>query len=66
MIIKYSNNNIKYILKIDLNYPKEFYNLYKDYPLAPETSCILIKIYFHKSKRIYININMEKMPVIKK
>jgi hypothetical protein len=53
-------------LKIDLNYPKEFYNLYKDYLLAPEISCILIKIYFHKSKRIYININMEKMPVIKK
>ena len=52
-----NNNNIEYILEIDLNYSKELYNLHKNYPLAPEIMNInknmLSKIQKHIHKYYY-------------
>jgi len=57
-IMKYcDNNNIEYILEIDLNYSKELHNLHKNYPLAPEIMNInknmLSKIQKHIHKYYY-------------
>ena len=35
-IINYKNNNIGYILEMDLEYPKELHDLHSDYLMAPE------------------------------
>ena len=33
---KYGSNSLKsFVLKVDLEYPKEWHELHKDYPLAP-------------------------------
>ena len=32
----YDDNNIGYILEVNLDYPKELHDLHKDYPLAPK------------------------------
>jgi hypothetical protein len=65
-IMKYCNNdNIKYILEINLDYPKELHDLHTNYPLAPEimniNKNILSKIQKNIHKYYYgKNINNKK------
>ena len=53
-IMKYcDNNNIKYILEIDLDYSKKLHNLHKNYPLIPEIMNINKNMFSKIQKHIY-------------
>ena len=45
-IINYKNNNIGYILEVDLEYPKELHDLHNDYPMADA-----------KTNKLVLNLN---------
>ncbi len=47
------NDDIGYILEVDLEYPKELHDLHSDYPLAPENMSVSADMVSEFSKSIY-------------
>ena len=59
-IINYKNNNIGYILEVDLEYPKELHGLHNDYPMAPEVMNVKADMLSDKQIEIYDFLNHTK------
>ena len=52
------NGNIGYFLELDIDYPKELFNLYKDLPFLPESKKV------NKVKKLLCSIEDKKKNVI--
>ena len=59
-IINYKNNNIGYILEVDLEYSKELHDLHNDYPMAPEVMNVKADMLSDKQIEIYEFLNHKK------
>ena len=66
-IINYDERSNKgYILKVDLEYPKELHDLHRDYPLLPESRQINENEVSEVKKYIkFIQVKMFKMATVK-
>eukprot|EP00438_Fugacium_kawagutii_P028519 Skav226748 [mRNA] locus=scaffold3942:5794:7308:- [translate_table: standard] len=53
------NDDIGYILEVDLEYPKEIHDLHKDYPMAPEIMSIN-----EKTNKLVLNVMDKKRYVL--
>ena len=52
-VMKYEDNDIGYLLEVDLEYPKHLHDYHKDYPLAPEMMNVRESMVSDVSKEIY-------------
>ena len=52
-VMKYKNQEIGYMLEVDLEYPKEIHDEHSDYPLGPENNCVTADMVSGFSKNIY-------------
>ena len=52
-VMKYEDNDIGYLLEVDLHYPKHLHDHHKDYPLAPEIMKVKESMVSDVNKEIY-------------
>jgi hypothetical protein len=54
-VLNYENNEVGYMMEVDLVYPEGLHDAHSDYPLGPENMCVTADMVSDFSKNIYTN-----------